>query len=238
MVNNGFERLINRAVKTLLFWSPLRSYVLYKYRYGYSPAQLSFLINTINDVAHLDGDFCEIGCYRGYTTVFLNRHIDEVCPMKKYWAIDTFKGFTAEGIRHEITVREKNSVQEKRSFKNFTVNSRKWCASSLKLNGIRRVELVKMPIADFEFPPETCLSFALIDVDLYSPTQAALCKVWERLVPGGHIIVDDCQMRHVYDGAREAYIQFCAEIKAEPEFSEGKLGILRKKGSRDPESVP
>jgi len=41
MTNSRWEIFLDGLVKRAMFWSPLRSYLLYKYRYAFTPAQLA-----------------------------------------------------------------------------------------------------------------------------------------------------------------------------------------------------
>jgi O-methyltransferase len=228
MTNSRWEILLDGLVKRALFWSPLRSYLLYKYRYAFTPAQLARLTMLATEAAHSPGDFCEIGCYRGYTTVFLNRHLDAIAPEKRYWAVDTFGGFVASDVSHEQQTRGKNSREDRRALDKFTINSRAWFEATLRQNGITRVSTCAAAVQDFEFPADARFCFVLLDVDLYLPSVAALEKIWPRVVPGGLVVVDDCQADHVYDGSRQAVEEFCGRNNLTFELVEAKLAVLRK----------
>ena len=62
------------------------------------------------------------------------------------------------------------------------------------------------------FEPCVELSFSLVsvDADLYAPTAAALPLFWERLSPGGALLVHDVN-GFQYAGAGRAVREFCAE---------------------------
>ena len=228
MTNSRWEILLDGLVKRLLFWSPFRSYLLYKYRYAFTPAQLARLTALATEAAAAPGDFCEIGCYRGYTTVFLNRHLDVLAPHKRYWALDTFGGFVADDVAHERQARGKDSAADQRALGKFTVNSRRWFERTMLFNGITRVTAHAAAVQDFAFPPAARFCFVLVDVDLYLPTKAALEKLWPLLSPGGIIVIDDCHTGHVYDGARQALEEFCTAQSLPFELVETKLAVLRK----------
>jgi O-methyltransferase len=228
MTNSRWEIWLDGLAKRALFWSPLRSYLLYQYRYAFTPAQLARLTMLATEAAAAEGDFCEIGCYRGYTTVFLNRHLDAIAPGKRYWAIDTFGGFVPADVSHERQVRGKDSREERRALDKFTINSRAWFEATLRQNGITRVSTHAAAVQDFSFPAGTRLCFALLDVDLYLPTVDGLEKLWPLLAPGGLVVVDDCQADHVYDGSRQAVQEFCAMHGVGYELVETKLAVLRK----------
>lgn len=228
MTNSRWEIFWDGLAKRLMFRSPLRSYLLYKYRYAFTPAQLARLTTLATEASAAPGDFCEIGCYRGYTTVFLNKHLDAVAPEKRYWAVDTFGGFVATDVAHETDIRGKTGREERRALDKFTVNSRAMFEATLRQNGITRVSTHAAAVQDFAFPAGTRLCFVLLDVDLYLPTVAGLEKVWPLLAPGGLVVVDDCQADHVYDGSRQAVLEFCANQGVTHELVETKLAVLRK----------
>lgn len=228
MTESRWSVWLDGLAKRALFWSPLRSLLLHKYRYAFTPGQLARLTSLAGEAAHAEGDFCEIGCYRGYTTVLLNRHLDEVAPQKRYWAIDTFGGFVADDVAHEQQARGKTSREEGRALAKFTINSQRWFDRTMALNGITRVTSHAAAVQDFDFPAGVRFCFALVDVDLYRPTLAALEKLWPLMSPGGIVVVDDCHEHHAYDGSRQALEEFCAARGLGFEMVETKLGVLRK----------
>ena len=228
MINSRWETWLDGLVKRALFWSPLRSYVLYKYRYAFTPAQLARLTALASEAVSVPGDFCEIGCYRGYTTVWLNRHLDAIAPHKRYWAIDTFGGFVPADVAHEQKERGKTTGEDGRAFAKFTINSRAWFEATMRQNAITRVTAHAAAVQDFDFSPQARFCFALVDVDLYRPTVVSLEKLWPLLSPGGVVVVDDCQENHVYDGSRQALEEFCAAHGLAFEIVEKKLGVIRK----------
>jgi len=228
MINSRWETFLDRLVKSTLFWSPFRSYLLYKYRYAFTPMQLARLTMLATEAAKVDGDFCEIGCYRGYTTVFLNKHLNEIAPGKRYHAIDTFGGFVAKDVAHEKSARGKSSAHDTRALQKFTINSQCWFDRTMSHNGITRVKSHAMPVQDFVAEPGARFCFVMIDVDLYLPTKVAVEKFWPLLSPGGVLVIDDCQEHHVYDGSRQALEEFSKTTSSAFEVVDFKLGILRK----------
>ncbi|MCR6657469.1 MAG: TylF/MycF family methyltransferase [Opitutus sp.] len=221
-----WETFLDRVARTALFYSPLRHFVLYKYRYAFSPSQLRALLNLVDEALAVPGDLVEVGCYRGYTTTFLNRHLNEVAPGRRYLAIDTFSGFTPESVDVEVKQRGKSAGH--RAFAKFTVNSRRVFDATLKLNNITRVAVIEGDICRRDLDPAQRFCFGLIDVDLYAPSRAGLEKVWAQLNPGGVIVVDDCQPRQIYDGSRQALEEFGKEHGVAFEIVAEKLGVLRK----------
>ena len=72
------------------------------------------------------------------------------------------------------------------------------------------------------------IKVAFLDVDLYLPTQKTLPKLYSALVPGGVIMVDDVLQGTDYDGAYQAYMEFCEAIGQAPEVIGNKCGAIRK----------
>jgi predicted O-methyltransferase YrrM len=72
------------------------------------------------------------------------------------------------------------------------------------------------------------IAVAFLDVDLYLPTKQTLPKLFDALVPGGIILIDDVKNNNVYDGAYQAYTEFCAERSIQPEVIGTKCGVVRK----------
>ena len=137
-------------------------------------------------------------------------------------------GFVAGDVTHERQARGKDSADDRRALGKFTVNSRRWFERTMLFNGITRVTAHAAAVQDFAFPADARFCFALIDVDLYQPTRAALEKLWPLLSPGGLIVVDDCQEGHVYDGSRQALQEFSTAQGQRWEVVETKLGVLRR----------
>lgn len=210
--------------RSLIFRSPLRRFLLYRYEYNTSPQALASLSNLIAQTASVEGMIVEVGCARGHTTVFLNRYMDVAGIEKPYLCIDTFAGFTADDIAFELEQRGKVG-----NFSSFSVNDVRWFEETMRQNGVKRVQAVESEVKLYDYPEGSRISFALIDVDLYKPTVDALPKVWDALSPGGIIAVDDCkQTDHKYDGSHQAYLEFIKELGVEPQYLAARLGIIHK----------
>jgi len=72
------------------------------------------------------------------------------------------------------------------------------------------------------------LKLAFLDVDLYLPTKKTLIKVYDSLVDGGAILVDDVLANNKYDGAYQAYMEFCKEYNITPKVIGNKCGLIYK----------
>jgi len=211
-----------KIFKSLSFYSPLKRYVFYRYPYNFSPPQLIFLCDCIEQTKELKGSILEIGCESGNTTVFLNKHMDFLGIEKNYLCIDTFSGFTKNDINYEVM----NRGKEEDKLDGFRVNHKKWFDETIKSNGINRVKSFQADVSEFDFKETKLISFCLIDVDLYIPIKAALDKVYPLMAKGGIIVVDDCKQNNLFDGAYKAYIEFIETHQLPKKIILDKLGII------------
>jgi predicted O-methyltransferase YrrM len=210
------------VLRSALWYTPLRRYLFYRYRYSFTPEQLAFLVKCVNDTKDVPGDVLEIGCAAGNTTCFLYRHLEVANINKDYWCVDTFSGFTPQDIAYEREQRGKKGCD----FSGFRVNSLRAFKYTLALNGCHRVKAIQTDVTRYSFTGT--FSFCLLDVDLYRPTIAALKSLWPRLSNGAIIVVDDCLPNQMFDGAFQAYVEFVREKGFTTEIVLDKLGILRK----------
>ena len=211
----------------LLYHSPLFALVAAGYPYFFTPAQLGFMCDCIDETRNLPGCIVEVGCNRGATTIFLNRHLKDRGIQKEYFALDTFSGFTRRDVSHEVEARGKSSSLDT----HFTVNDQRWFDRSMQLAGFSAVHSIKCDAVEFDYASLGPIALALCDVDLYLPTKSALKGTYDQLQPGGIIIVDDCLPSGPYDGALMAYREMTAEMGIAPKIVHDKLGVIEKSAS-------
>jgi hypothetical protein len=217
-----------KLLKNLAFHSPFRRFVIYRHGLRFTPEQLCFMIRCLNETRSIPGDIVEIGCAGGQTTVFLNKHLDEIGETsRKYLCLDTFEGFTDEDIAFEIQHRGKERFRD-RFQTSFRLNDVRWFREMLRWNRIERALCIQCDICHFEFPSDQKISFSLVDVDLYRPTAAALGKVFDKLSSGGLMLVDDCTDVVAHDGSRQAYEEFLKARNLRGEIVCGRMGLIRK----------
>lgn len=213
------------ALKLGLSRTRLARLVAHSYPYNFTPRQLCFLAGCIDRTAALSGAIAEVGVYRGYTTMFLNAHMDAEGIEKAYYAIDTFSGFVAEQLDHERAKRRKAPfIGVMRTA--FADHSKTLFDRQFALSGVRRVRSIQADAAAFDYTAIAPLSFVLIDVDLYIPVLRALEKVVPLMQRGGIIVVDDCAPHHLYDGALQAYTEFVAAAGLPSNIVHSKLGVI------------
>jgi len=200
-----------------------------EYRFQFSAQQLCFFCKCLSDTKDIRGDVAEIGCEYGHTTIFLNNYLDNLIGEKKrYFALDTFSGFSETDISFEVENRSKTRY----FYEGFRENRKEWFMKTMDINKAKRVEVIEADINDFNLQGLGHLSFVLLDVDLYRPTKKALPELYEALSPGGILIVDDCDPSNFcWDGAYQAYIEFTKIAGVTPRIIHQKLGLIRKPAS-------
>lgn len=140
-------------------------------------AQLARMTSVIN------GDTAEFGVAKGASS----RLIVEVTQMantrKKHWMFDSFEGLPAP--------KPKDTSSEAPIFWTEGMLAHPQHEAENMLEGFN-VEIVKGFLPDSLLQaPFGNLSFAHIDLDLEQGTEEVLNYCWERLTPGGLIVVDD-----------------------------------------------
>lgn len=162
-------------------------------------ATMRLLSEQINH-EHIPGDAAELGVYRG---AFAAR-INAAFPDRALHLFDTFEGFADADLETE----------QKENFSKAKPGD--FADTSLELV---RMSLPYPDRAMFYkgFFPNTfsaCRAerfcFVSIDADLYAPTAAAMPLFWERLSPGGVLMIHDVNSTQ-FTGAKKTVDAFCAE---------------------------
>ncbi|MGH7812730.1 MAG: TylF/MycF/NovP-related O-methyltransferase [Candidatus Binataceae bacterium] len=187
------------------------------------PNELLELMLALQRGETLAGEVIEVGVARGKTTVFLNRFLDSLNSPKAYFAVDTFSGFVAEDVEHERLKRGKENY----SYTGFSYNSADiWRRNVVENNQLRRVRIIPEDIKKVHFDSGQAFSTALIDVDLYLPTKAALEIIYPLMAPGGTILVDDVCEDGPYEGAHAAFIEYSSANRIKYRLLPPKCGII------------
>lgn len=199
-----------------------------RYVYNVEPIQLAAIIYELERLKDIPGNILEIGVARGMTTRFICEHIknsSSIVPFK-FFALDTFDSFTKKDIDWEVSQRGKlKNELSGFSYNDFT----KWKSN---FEEFRFLEAVQADCSTFDYAVVGPIKFAFLDVDLYLPTKNALPLVYEQLVDDGIILVDDVADCNRWDGAYQAYNEFCGDMAIEPQVIGNKCGVIRKIGNR------
>jgi hypothetical protein len=150
-------------------------------------------INNLKDLAliikeeDLDGDFFEAGVWRGGASIFLNA-LNKVYfnSTKKVWVADSFQGLPPstheKDLSYDFTQYEELSVSLEKVKENFdkyqlldkqVVFLKGWFKDTLPSAKVEKIALLRL------------------DGDLYESTMDILNNLYDKVVPGGYIVVDD-----------------------------------------------
>lgn len=216
--------LVMSTIKDVSLKTGICNHLFFRsYGYMFEPNQLIFLTECIKSVEDVPGCFVEAGCAYGYTTVFLNKFMNGENIHRDYYAIDTFSGFTEQHASYEVSRRGKPKYIKEV----FSENREAWFQKSMALGGVDRVKCIKSDVTKLDFSTVAPIAFCLLDVDLYLPIKDALPKIYAVMSPGGVIVIDDCRLGGLWDGALQAYEEFIEEKGLQREIVKDKLGIIR-----------
>jgi O-methyltransferase len=212
--------------KRIVYRSPIFNWVSRpRYSFGIDPIQLAFLVDAIDKTRHLAGNIVEVGVARGMTTVFLKTHMQRSGDARRYICADTFSGFVSEHIEYERNERGKtDSALNGFAYLDVDVFRR-----NMRRCGFDDVKIVQKDCAALTKDDVGDISVALLDVDLYLPTKRAIGTIYDALLPGGIMMVDDVKMGVPYDGAGAAYFEFCKAANIAPQLVGDKGGVLFKR---------
>jgi predicted O-methyltransferase YrrM len=233
-VLRGIKETVRRSpaapyVDRLLVSIP-RVYPLLRYESQLSDGQLAVLRRLLD--LDVPGAIIECGVYRGGTTALMARHLQERGRTDRtIFALDSFQGFRPDSVGREID----SGLTPDAARGAFTSTSAEYVRR--KMAALRVDHMVRVVPGFFE---ETLagipgpFSLALVDCDLEGPVQYCLATLWDRMSPGGHVVVDDYANRG-YAGARQAADRFVASLPdPDIEVAENFL-VIRKPGRGGPD---
>ena len=178
-------------------------YSALRYESQLSPAQLDILRGIL--VRGRPGNIIECGVYRAGTTVLLARLLAEYGLAKRIYALDSFGGFAPE-IDDEIG--RGQVVEAGRTA--FRANSVEYVRKKLAVLGVADViEVVPGFFEDTLSGIDDQFCLALIDCDLEKSIEYCLEQLWDKMVEGGSVVVDD-YANPGYPGAALAADRFFA----------------------------
>jgi O-methyltransferase len=177
-------------------------------------------------INNIPGDFVECGVFRGGNALIAAKIFKMYKMTKKVYLFDTFTGMT-EPTRYDLRTRSKSPTLKKyllRKRESYT----DWAYASIeevkenfqKCNLLTsNVVFVKGKVEDTleqESNIPHAISFLRLDTDWYESTKIELEKLYEKLVPGGILVVDDYGC---FDGARKAFDEYFEKHSPPPFLS-------------------
>jgi hypothetical protein len=185
---------------------------------------MAAIINEIERLKDIQGNIVEIGVARGLTTRLICEHLilQQMHEKQTLFALDTFSSFTERDLQFEIEKRGKT----RNELLGFAYNDYEiWKRNFLDFAFVKAIQT---DCVDFDYRRISPIKLVFLDVDLYLPTTKTLPKVYEQLVKGGVILVDDVKNKTEWDGAYQAYIEFCQSIGISPKIIGNKCGLIYK----------
>ncbi len=165
-------------------------------------SEVSKLLSLAEICLEQEGDFVELGCYRGDTSVLLGRLLQKT--NKTLWIYDSFAGLPA-----------KTSEDSSGAGANFQGGelavSKTEVVAKIRRAGLTNVRVKKAWFDDLsvsDLPGK--ISFAFIDGDFYRSQKQGLKLVLPKLVSGGIIVCHDYNNPEL-PGASQAVDEFLGQ---------------------------
>ena len=168
------------------------------------PERIWIIVNTLRNAIKLTGAVCEFGVYKGGTALVLSKVISESEIEKDLYLYDSFEGMPS--------LATKNDWHDETWFKDTSLEK---TTSMIGNSEFLNVKFVKgiIPQTLLNVSPEK-ICFAHIDLDLYMSVIETLHEIYNKIVAGGIILIDDYGEPTCY-GARLAVDEF---FNDKPEF--------------------
>ena len=140
--------------------------------------RLLFLITTVEELkkSNIQGALAELGVYRGNSAKILH----SLCPERDLYLFDTFTGFD-----------EKDCEPEKESAGGFSNTSLEQVQNFVGKKDTIHYFQGYFPETTHQLDPNTRYALVHLDADLYKPTKSGLEYFYDKLVPGGVLILHD-----------------------------------------------
>ena len=149
---------------------------------------------------NIPGDAAELGVFRGDFAALINAAF----PDRTIHLFDTFEGFPAE----DVEVEQAQGLSRAKAG-DFSETAADMVEQRLPYPERAVFHKGYFP-ATFDGCEEKTFAFVSVDADLYAPTAAALPRFFDRLSPGGVLLIHDVNSTQ-FSGAGKAVREFCAE---------------------------
>ena len=151
-------------------------------------------LKYIND-ENIEGDIVECGVYNGNTMAFIGEINDELNLNKKIWGYDTFNGFVENSFTdNDIDLKTRRKVKNDTSDIYYTLNEVKKNIIQNNKKNFDKYIFIEGDILETlnnkdNYPNK--ISFLRLDTDIYKTTKKQLEILYEKLVKGGVLHIDD-----------------------------------------------
>lgn len=186
-----------------------------------APERLADYLQALRDRAELPGAVLEVGCFRGATTVVAGKMLREMGQDRRYVCVDTFEGFVPDQFEVDVEHGTPESFGS-----GFSQNPLETFERTMRHFGLQ-VEAIQADIVAIDparLPQQ--VSVCLMDVDLAVPIREGLAKVRPLMVPGGVMLVDDCDEGTDWRGARVGYEEYMQAVGETPRYTNSGFGVV------------
>ena len=149
-----------------------------------SDTETQKLLELAKSSLDVEGDFVELGCYRGDTSLLLEKLLEN--SSKKLFIYDSFEGLPAK-TREDFSVAG-DAFKEKELFVSKREVIERFKKAGLKVPVIKKGFFEDL---DSEKDVPEKIAFAFLDGDLYNSIKTSLKLAVPKLVNGGIIVVHD-----------------------------------------------
>ena len=171
-------------------------------------------------VAKIDGDIVELGCYKGFTSLEIQRLLHTKQSKKRLYVYDSFMGLPPKVAQDNSPAGIQFTAGELPASKHEVIQL--FRKSGLVLPNIKKAWFSELSAADM---PDL-ISFAFLDGDFYESILDSLSLVWPKLALGAVVLVDDYQ-NEALPGAAKAVTQWLKNHPAKLKI-EASLAIITK----------
>ena len=145
----------------------------------------------------IQGDFAELGVYRGNTSAVLADYAGEMG--RKLFLLDTFEGFHPDDIQKD---------SDRGVFSDTDIQSVKQLVQHAD---ICTYLIGRFPDSATDELASARFCFVSLDCDLYKPMKAGLEFFYPRMEEGGYMFIHDYSSPHWQDECTKAVDEFCEE---------------------------
>ena len=156
-----------------------------------------------NQVKDLKGDFVECGVNKGGMVAAIIEYINFKNLDKKFYLFDTFSGIP----ENKILVTERLTGINKKNYKDVYINTIEYFSK------YKNIKLIKGELPEsLDLQQIDLINFLSIDLNVPNVEIAVLEKLWDKIVVGGVVLLDDYSYSYKY---AETYKHFKAFAKKE-----------------------
>lgn len=183
---------------------------------------LAQVCDAVDQLKKINGAIVEMGCYNGGLGSLMAWRAKKRNQRRDVWLFDSFEGLPEfsdadkeKANKKGIGIRDDNSIGMKTTGV-FKAEMKKVWEISKKLGVDDSVRPIKgwfqntVPEAKRNIGP---IALLYLDADIYESTKYCLNELYDSVVPGGMIIIDDYE---TWTGSRQALYEFFSERKINP----------------------